>query len=248
MDNQPPPERSEVRFGTTTIPYVVIRGRRRKTVAVAVDPRGRVELRAPADTPLERLDRIVHRKAAWIVERVRRSRDLPPPPSPRELVSGETLLYLGRQMRLKVENGDGAHGPRLIAGRLVVTAEAVLPPAERAARVRRQLVAWYRRHAEERIPERVEIWRQRTGLEPAGVLIRSQASRWGSCDAKGVLRFNWRIVQAPVRLVDYVAAHELAHLLHPGHTPDFWAALGRILPDYEARRGDLRRLGDRLVW
>ncbi|HYG64346.1 MAG TPA: M48 family metallopeptidase [Thermoanaerobaculia bacterium] len=73
--------------------------------------------------------------------------------------------------------------------------------------MRRQLLVWYRRHAEERIPERVEIWTQQTGL-----------------------------------------AHELAHLLHPGHTRDFWAALGRILPDYEERREALRRLGDRLVW
>lgn len=95
---------------------------------------------------------------------------------------------------------------------------------------------------------RLSIWRERTGLAPAGVLIRSQESRWGSCDPKGVLRFNWRIVQAPLRLIDYVVAHELAHLLHPGHTPDFWAALGRIMPDYEERREALRRLGDRLVW
>ena len=108
--------------------------------------------------------------------------------------------------------------------------------------------AWYRAHAAVRLPERVEPWRARLGLAPAGVLIRAQEKRWASCDVTGVLRFNWRIVQAPVSLIDYVVAHELVHRLHRHHTPDFWATLGRVLPDYEDRREALRRMGERLVW
>ena len=59
---------------------------------------------------------------------------------------------------------------------------------------------------------------------------------------------NWRIVQAPTRLIDYVVAHELVHLVYPDHTRDFWATLGREMPDYEARREALRRLGRQVVW
>jgi hypothetical protein len=62
------------------------------------------------------------------------------------------------------------------------------------------------------------------------------------------VRFNWRIIQAPVRLVDYVVAHELVHLRHPDHTEAFWAALGKVMPDHEKRKNDLRRVGARLVW
>lgn len=89
---------------------------------------------------------------------------------------------------------------------------------------------------------------ERLGLFPSSVLVREQRKRWGSADAKGNVRFNWRVVQAPMRLVDYVVAHGLVHLAYPDHTRDFWATLGRVMPDYEVRRETLRRMGRRMVW
>jgi predicted metal-dependent hydrolase len=80
------------------------------------------------------------------------------------------------------------------------------------------------------------------------VVIRNQQRRWACCDARGTLRVNWRIVQAPMRLVDYVVAHELVHLRHKQHSKAFWAVLGRAMPDYERRREDLRRIGTKLEW
>lgn len=134
------------------------------------------------------------------------------------------------------------------SGWLTVEVPAALAEDARPALVRKRLVSWYRRQAGERVPERVAWWSDRLGLESAGVLIRNQDKRWASCDLKGVLRFNWRIIQASLRLVDYVAVHELIHLLHPDHTPAYWAALGQALPDYEDRRDALRKIGARLVW
>jgi predicted metal-dependent hydrolase len=242
-------EHSEVRFGRTAIPYRIVRGRRQKTVAIAIDPQDGVLLRAPAATPVERLDAIVHKKAIWILERLRKLRDLPPPPSPRQFVSGETFLYLGRQHRLRVERvADSSGKIRLRSGWLVAEAPVAVPDAERPALVRKLLVAWYRQRAAERLPERASWWSERLSLQPAGVLIRSQEKRWASCDPAGVLRFNWRIVQASPRLLDYVVVHELIHLVHPDHTTAYWAALGQALPDYEDRRDALRKIGARLVW
>jgi len=88
----------------------------------------------------------------------------------------------------------------------------------------------------------------RFGVPEPGVVIRDQQRRWGSCDRRGTLRVNWRIVQAPMRLVDYVVAHELAHLRHQDHSKAFWALLGRAMPDYEPRREALRRMGAKLGW
>jgi predicted metal-dependent hydrolase len=85
-------------------------------------------------------------------------------------------------------------------------------------------------------------------VDPTDVLVRDQRKRWASCDDSGVLRFNWRVIQAPMRLVDYVVAHELVHLRHREHTAAFWARLGVVMPDYEARKEALRRLGPRLQW
>jgi predicted metal-dependent hydrolase len=234
-------EQSIVQFGRTSIPYSVERGRRHKTVAIAVDPERGVRVRAPRHTPIARLDQIVRRKARWIIDRRRQHEDLPPQPTPREFVNGETFMYAGKQYRLKLvpcEKGEQER-VRLVGARLCVIA---------GQRVRSSLVAWYRERAKERIDKRVRIWAERLGVEPANLFVREQRARWGSADAKGNLRLNWRIVQASTRLLDYVVAHELAHLRHPNHTRDFWVTLGRVMPDYEARRENLRLIGRAMVW
>ena len=241
-------ERSSVQFGRTRIKYRIERSNRRRTVAVAVDPAHGVMLTAPEDVSVERLDRVVHDKARWIVERLRLV-DQPEAPLPeREFVSGEGYLYLGRHYRLKVLRGQGLGEAKLIRGRLTVAVQRGLNDRQREQVVREALEGWYRAHAIQRLPERVERWYRRVGVKRPTVLIRSQQKRWASCDAKGHLRINWRIIQAPMRLVDYVVVHELAHLRHPGHTKAFWALVGRVLPDYESRREALRRLGARLEW
>jgi hypothetical protein len=92
------------------------------------------------------------------------------------------------------------------------------------------------------------LWSKKLGTVPPAVLIRDQRRRWASCDPMGKLRFNWRIIQAPMRLVEYVVAHELVHLTHRQHTAEFWAVLGKVIPDYEARREALRGIGASLQW
>ncbi|PKN30973.1 MAG: hypothetical protein CVU63_25515, partial [Deltaproteobacteria bacterium HGW-Deltaproteobacteria-20] len=104
------------------------------------------------------------------------------------------------------------------------------------------------KHAGERVPERASEWAGKVGVAVPQVLVRDQRKRWASCDKAGVLRVNWRIIQAPMRLVDYVVAPELVHLVHPNHTPEFWARLGRAMPDYEGRRERLRQVGRGYEW
>jgi predicted metal-dependent hydrolase len=243
-----PPESSAVQFGGTRIDYTVRRSARRRTVAVAVDPRLGVLVAAPDATPLSRLDAVVHRKARWIVERLRRVRRTEQPLPQREFVSGESYLYLGRHYRLKVVPVAQPGDARVAGGLLVVGVHRALRGAERTAAARRAVESWYRRRAARRLAQRVRQWAPTVGVAEPHVVIRSQQRRWASCDAHGTLRINWRIVQAPMRLVDYVVAHELVHLRHQEHSKAFWAALGRAMPDYERRAEDLRRIGARLAW
>ncbi len=237
-------EHSEVQFGRTRISYDIRRSSRRSTVAVTVAPPGLVLLTAPLNTPIDRLDRVVQVKARWIVSRLRLVRPVEPAPAPREFVSGETFLYLGRQYRLMVRSGlPDAH---LDHGRFIVNV------GQSSARKRQEiakklLLRWYRRHATERLREQVERRARRVGVAVPKLTVRHQERRWGSC-SPGVVRFNWRIIQAPIRLVEYVVAHEVVHLLHDDHGRSFWSKLGQVLPDYEMRREALRRMGPRLSW
>jgi predicted metal-dependent hydrolase len=240
-------ERSGIRWGTTQIPYLIRRSARRGTVSVAVEPSGRVVLTAPEATSVERLDRVVQQKARWIVERVRRGARLVRP-SAREFVSGQTVQYLGRSYRLRVVEAGAGVPARFDRGWLVVTVERGLAAGAQAGAVRAGLIAWYRPRAEAQLGERVTRWAERLQVRPRDVLVRDPRQRWGSCDPSGIVRLSWRIIQAPPALVDYVVAHELVHLLHRGHTPRFWATLGRVLPEYEALRERLLALGPTLTW
>ena len=238
-------ETSSITFGDTRVPYTIRRSaRRKKTVSVSVDATGGVLLVGPAHLTTTRLDAVVRRKAKWIVQRIRRVQSNGTALSPREFVSGESVLYLGRHYRLKV-HPRVAGEPKLKGGWLHVSA----PRGQRqASQVRDSVVSWLRGHAAERLTERVNIWQSKAAVPMPKVIIADQRKRWGSCDHRGPIRLNWRVIQAPMRLVDYVVVHELVHLRHRGHGRDYWQTLGRVMPDYERRREDLRRLGSRLAW
>jgi predicted metal-dependent hydrolase len=94
----------------------------------------------------------------------------------------------------------------------------------------------------------VSLWAPKLGLDAPRVVVSEPAKRWGSASADGTLRINWRVMQAPMTLVDYVLVHELTHLVRQHHGREFWATIGRVMPDYEARKRRLRELGPVLVW
>lgn len=240
-------ERSEVRFGTKTIEYSIRRSSRRATVSIAIDPGGGVLVTAPSPAPVKRLDEIVHAKATWIVQRLKRQSDLPPPMA-KEFVSGESFLYLGRQYRIRVDRDQEPRPLRLDNGWLRVPLPPHLGEQHRSGYVRAALIDWYRRNASRRIPERALHWAAKLDVKAPEVLLSEPRTRWGSASSSGTVRINWRIIQAPTSLVDYVVAHELAHLRHPDHTPEFWRSLERVMPDYESRKVRLRGVGPSMSW
>lgn len=237
-------ERSEVSWGTTTIPYEVRRSSRRATLSLAVEPGTGLLVTAPARTPIAKLDALVRSRGLWITKRLR---EPTADTTPKELVSGESFLYLGRQHLLRVRRGDDVAPIRLRAGRLHLAIPPSLAKGHEPAYARAAMVDWYRGRAAEYVPAPLDRFAAKLGVQPSGVLIADAAKRWGSCSA-GVIRINWRVMQAPKPLIDYVLAHEAVHLVHEHHGPKFWATLVRLMPDYEVRRARLRELGPRLVW
>lgn len=240
-------ERSEVRFGNQTIGYSITRSSRRSTVSIAIDPSEGVLVTAPSPAPVRRLDEIVHAKATWIVQRLKKQSDLPPPVA-KEFVSGETFLYLGRQYRLRLDKDEAPRPLRLDNGWLRVPLPQHLGEENRGPFVRAALIDWYKRHTSKRLSERVVFWAAKLDLDAPETLLAEPRTRWGSASPSGTVRINWRIIQAPLFLVDYVVAHELTHLRHPNHTREFWSALGRAMPNYEERKASLRELGSRFAW
>lgn len=240
-------ERSEMKWGLTPIPYVIRRTDRQKSVALTIEGRGKLVVTAPAGVSVDRLNGIVRHKARWVERRIRRASEAPQPPCRREFVSGETVRYLGRQVRLKVVETVGKHDARMRAGWYEVQVPPGLSAIARRREVRRRLADALKERAEVYLAERLTAVCLRLGVEAPSIVVREQAKRCGSCDRHGVLRINWRIIQAHIPLIEYVLVHELAHVDHAKHDAAFWRAVGRWMPDYEQRRARLRELGPSLI-
>jgi len=106
----------------------------------------------------------------------------------------------------------------------------------REARIQQYLQSWYRTSAMERLQEKTTRYAKQIGVSPTGLSIRNFRSRWGSCDKRGQVVFNWNIIKAPHSIVDYVVIHELCHLIHPNHSPTFWKEVNKHDADYKAHR------------
>jgi predicted metal-dependent hydrolase len=222
-------ETLELSFANKTMTVQIIRSHRRKTVGLQIDSEG-IRARVPALLSEAQLKDVLQPKTAWLVRKQRR---LELSSQVRTLVSGETFLYLGRQYQLR--RSFGKTSVQLNGRFLEVYAES-------NEEARRGLEAWYRARASEVIPERVALYCKRLGVPLPPVYIREQRKRWGSWSGSG-LRFNWRIVMAPLRLVDYVVAHEVCHLSVSNHSEFFWKLLEVLLPDALERRETLANEG-----
>ena len=235
-------ELGRVRFGDATIEYEVHRSqRRRKTVQITMNG-NRVFVAAPTDTPAAKLETIVHKRAPWILRQIP---DQASQTSRKRFVSGETLPYLGRNVRLIVESAD-VPSPQVGFDHwsFRICIPVLLDEIDRFDGIRKVVAQWYRRRAEQRLPPAVEMWRKRMGLsETPEVLIRDQRLRWGSCAPDGTLRFNWRVVMLAPALIEYVVVHELAHQKVSSHSTEYWALLSSLLPDAQQRRQRLRETG-----
>ena len=201
----------EVHFGDRRIAYRLHRSARRR-LRIVVSPRMEVDVYAPLGAKPEVVLAAVRRKASWIVRALDGAAAFQPLPGPKRFVSGETLVYLGRQYRLRVR--PGPHQGIRLHGRFL---DVTVPEGQSPRAVRCAVERWYRERAVEVIARHVGACAaiaSRHGVPAAPVVIRKMRTRWGSCTAAGRITVNVNLVQAPVHGIQYVIMHELCHLLH----------------------------------
>lgn len=236
-------ESSSIRFGKRDIHFEIYRSsKRRKTVSVIVDPDYGVSLKSPMHVDRETLNAIALDKGAWIVKKMKSHEESRYDVPEREFITGESVQYLGRNYILKIisdpllRNGGFCQ----IKGKHL---ECYVPDKRDEISSLKAIKQWYQKRAYMKIQERVTRYAEAMSLPYGQIMIREQKKRWASCDAKGNLRFNWQIIMAPLKLVDYVVVHELTHIRVHDHSAAFWRAVGTVLPDYEDRKEKLRKLG-----
>ncbi len=229
----------EIRLAGRSVAYALVRSSR-KTIGIEVGPDG-VKVRAPQRTGEDRIERAVRRQTDWILAKLEKWSARPQRPEPR-FETGETFPYLGGALRLTVRDLERGVRTRLRRedDAIIVEVDPQLSGELRAATVKRALKRWFTSEAEALYTPRIAAYAGALGKPKPKLVIREQRARWGSCDSRGVIRMNWRLIGARLEIIDYVCAHEAAHLVEPNHSPAYWRVVGEISPNYKKYRNELR--------
>jgi predicted metal-dependent hydrolase len=233
----PPPGRlRHVQLATRVVPYWLRRARRR-TIGIVVDERG-VSAAAPRWATVAEVEAFIREKERWVLKRLDEVRS--GVRAPFLWQEGARLPYLGSDVSLARTVWAGV---RLAGARLDVPAAAF----ESATRLRETVLDWVRRSALALYRERVAALCVPIGVPAPEVALSNATSQWGSCtqtlDGRGRVLLHWKLVHFEPRLVDYVVAHELAHLRHMDHSPAFWRIVESVFPDHKWARRELRSRG-----
>ena len=220
------------------IPYHLER-RARKTIGLKINHNGLI-VHAPNRISQRELERMLLSKADWIVKKLQALQENQLEKFVWE--DGASLLLLGNTMELSVRLDSVSRALEHEPGRISVA----LPTPNNQSSIAKKVLQWYKKQALSDFSRRIELLAAKLGVETPPLFLSSARSRWGSCNSRGEVRLNWRLLQAPPHIINYVVAHELAHLREMNHSAKFWATVERIYPDYKTAEKELKAWSARL--
>lgn len=215
---------------------------RRKTIGMRVDSTG-LTVRIPSKESLRWVESVLQNKADWIVQKLDEWKNRKPRGPAWE--EGAVFPLLGEPWRLVVTPVGSAQMIR-VAEKTGVEQKQLrlaLPSVLTAQHIERAVMDWYRSQALTCFSERIAFYAPRLGVALPQLKLSYARTLWGSCTTRGVVRLNWRLIQKPLHLVDYVVAHELSHLIEMNHSSAFWRTVESIYPNYAAARRELKSNG-----
>lgn len=232
-------DKRQLLVGEYILEYVLKRSSRH-SIGFTVDDTG-LYVTAPKRCTLGDIDNAIRAKQHWILSKLderrqRRAARLEKPPMVWE--DGAKLPYLGGEITLRLY-----HAPRNRTEFDPTAMELAMGLVQGATEqlLKERVKNWYKAQAEGLFQQRLDLYAARLGVQYAGFSLSSADTRWGSCTVQRTIRLNWKLIHFSLPLIDYVAAHELAHILEMNHSPRFWANVGRIYPQYEEAKQLLRK-------
>lgn len=207
---------------------------KRKTISIIVERDRSVIVRAPLDTSKEVIDREISKRKRLIQNKVNHNQKYPIDKQPKEFVSGESLLYLGKNYKLFVVD-------KPIEGVLFDNKFFISKAYHKKAN--KLFKEWYINSANEIIVPKVKAVAKQIGVKYNSLNILDLKYRWGSCTPKDNIHFNWRLIKAPMEVIEYIIVHELTHLLEANHTSEFWNRVAAQLPNYTIAKNWLKEYG-----
>ena len=206
----------------------------RKTLNISVERDRSIVVRAPHYLTADKIDKVVQSKRQWIKEKLNHAQKYPLVSENKEFVSGETLMYLGKNYQLLVvdEEIEGIEFDQRFK-----ISKANQPKANELFK------KWYLKQALIKIEPLATKYAKSLGVQYNQFKTSEMKYRWGSCTPANNIIFNWRIIKAPMYVLEYLVAHELVHLIENNHTPRFWNILSIQVPNYERAKNWLKKNG-----
>lgn len=207
---------------------------RRKTIALQLTDEATLIVRAPFEVSEEIINKVVNKHMNWIEKKQNEVLSRDPKFVKKEFVNGEGFFYLGKSYKLNLI--DSQDIPlRFDNGFFLLK--------DYKSIARELFINWYKERAYEKISERINLYAQKRGFLFNKIHITDAKKRWGSCSHKGNLNFSWRLIMAPLPVIDYVVVHELVHLEEKNHSKSFWTKVKMLIPDYKDKRDWLKNNG-----
>lgn len=209
----------------------------RRTIGFMIDESG-LAVTAPRWVTLADVEAAVVEKKRWIFNKIAEFRDR----AARRVIprviwaDAATLPYLGHTLTIRL--GASARAAQYDIHTHTLWLD--LPPQAAPEQMRDRVQGWLQQEARKLFTTRLEVYGERLGVRHSALGLSSATTRWGSCSADGRIRLNWRLIHFPLGVIDYVVAHELAHLKEMNHGPRFWQAVASIFPEFEAARDTLK--------
>jgi hypothetical protein len=242
---QHPQANREIRLDEHLIGYALKRVRR-KTIGFIVGAEG-LSVNAPKWVSIADIESALREKGNWILRKLReqRERQQRQQESRIEWKDGTSIPFLGETVILVLDpRATGAvlnTGAESLPGVPRLTLHVALPQTATADQIRDTVQSWLQRQAKRIFEERCRHYAEQLGVRYTRLSLSSAQTRWGSASADGSIRLNWRLIHFAMATIDYVVAHELAHLRHMDHSPRFWDVVRSVVPDYEQHRGNLKQ-------
>ncbi len=211
---------------------VIIRSRKRSTVGIRILPDSTVQVTIPFLYPKLFVRKILQDKKSWIEEKQQLMR------TRAAQKKEKNYWYLGKQYNLVSKPG--------LKDMIEVGENMYIGSANEKYR-RAYLTTWYKKQARKIIFNRVVLYAKKSHSEYRSINLTSAETRWGSCSSQKTLNFNWKLIMAPIEVIDYVVAHELAHLRELNHSHAFWEEVRKMYPLYREYRTWLKRYGHLLT-
>lgn len=214
--------------------YTVIKSKR-KSLSFIIERDKSVIVRAPHTLSDERIADEVSKRKILIQSKIDSDQKLSPKSTPKEFVDGEQFLFIGNSYSLQVIVSEQ---------RKVEFNSSFVVYAQNRTVVKNLLFEWYQQQAMEILIPRIKHFAEHLGVKRKRINITAAKYTWGSCTAAGTLNFNWRIIKAPIDVIDYIVVHELAHLREHNHSPEFWNIVAVQIPHFEEAKQWLKFNGN----